>query len=458
MPAPREGWTSTSEDGRAVSVRGRGADDAVGALNSLQTGSAVAARAIEALATRLPGAVREALTLPSVRGAPSAAALRPRVAVVGRLRDVRRRRLLTKSFDLVALDPHEATDLTDAGYEVVLLDASLGARALSEVLAPLVPRDESSRPAILLVLREGSRLRLRPAHQAVIDDVVGAELGERQVLARVQAAVRVRGWLTERSRKNAELQGLYARLEVLAHRMAEELRLASNVQRSLLPPPLQHARLEVAREFIPFREIGGDFYDFVPLGPHRMAFAIGDVMGKGVPAALLAANLKASIRAQVEAENVCPSALVAKVNRMFWDVVPKGLFASLFFGVFDLDKGRLDYVNAGHHHPFVVTPSGSLRDLTEGGIVLGLTEDATYEQASVPVARGELFVFYSDGVTDRASPSGELFTVERLKEAARRAGVDSARITLYSLLGEVQGWSDGAQAEDDMTLVVARAR
>ena len=138
--------------------------------------------------------------------------------------------------------------------------------------------------------------------------------------------------------------------------MAEELRLASNVQRSLMPPPLQHARLEVAREFIPFREIGGDFYDFVPLGPHRMAFAIGDVMGKGVPAALLAANLKALIRAQIEPGDVCPAALVTKVNRLFWDVVPTGLFASLFFTVFDLEKGTADYVNAGHHHPFLVPP------------------------------------------------------------------------------------------------------
>jgi sigma-B regulation protein RsbU (phosphoserine phosphatase) len=265
--------------------------------------------------------------------------------------------------------------------------------------------------------------------------------------------------MSELSRKNAELQALYGRLEILASRMAEELRLASNVQRSLLPTPLQHARLEVAREFIPFREIGGDFYDFVPLGPHRMAFAIGDVMGKGVPAALLAANLKASIRAQVEAENVCPAALVAKVNRMFWDVVPNGLFASLFFGVFDLEAGRLDFVNAGHHYPFVVTGKGEVRDLVHGGTVLGLVEDSIYEQGSVPFQGRDLFVFYSDGLTDRGNAEGELYGIERLKEAALRAGTEStARITLYSLLGDVQGWSGGAPAEDDMTLVVARAR
>jgi len=289
--------------------------------------------------------------------------------------------------------------------------------------------------------------------------VVAAGLGERQLLARVQSAVRVRGWMTELSRKNAELQGLYGRLEILASRMAEELRLASNVQRSLLPPPLQHARLDVAREFIPFREIGGDLYDFVPLGPHKMAFAIGDVMGKGVPAALLAANLKASIRAQVEAENICPSALVAKVNRMFWDVVPNGLFASLFFGVFDLEASELAFVNAGHHYPFLVTAEGEVRDLVRGGTVLGLVEDSTYEQGAMAFHADDLFVFYSDGITDRANPQGELFGVERLKEAATRAGTDAtARITLYSLLGEVQGWSAGAPAEDDMTLVVARAR
>ena len=256
---------------------------------------------------------------------------------MGRLPGVRRRRLLTRAYDISAFGPEEAGDLSTGGFEVVLLDSALGTRALGSVIAPLAERSETARPAVLLLLREGARPRLRPAYQAVVDDVLAPGLGERQLLARVHSAVRVRGWMSELSRKNVELQGLYGRLEVLASRMAEELRLASNVQRSLLPAPLQHARLDVAREFIPFREIGGDLYDFVPLGPHRMAFAIGDVMGKGVPAALLAANLKASIRAQVEAENVCPAALVTRVNRMFWDVVPNGLFASLFFGVFDLE-------------------------------------------------------------------------------------------------------------------------
>jgi serine phosphatase RsbU (regulator of sigma subunit) len=432
MPVPREGWTAVPDGTRSVSARRRPSDVDVAQMLAAEP--------------------------PPLWPAP-APAVRPRVALVGRLPGVRRRRLLTRAYDISAFGPEEATDLADAGFEVVLLDAALGTRGLNGVLAPLAERNEAARPAVLLVMRDGIRPRLRPVFQAVIDDVVAAGLGERQLLARVQSAMRVRGWMSELSRKNVELQGLYGRLEILASRMAEELRLASNVQRSLLPAPLQHARLDVAREFIPFREIGGDLYDFVPLGPHKMAFAIGDVMGKGVPAALLAANLKASIRAQVEAENICPSALVAKVNRMFWDVVPNGLFASLFFGVFDLEASVLGFVNAGHHYPFLVSAQGEIRDLVQGGTVLGLVEDSSYEQGSVPFRPDDLFVFYSDGITDRTNPQGELFGVERLKEAAARTGSDSsARITLYSLLGEVQGWSGGAQAEDDMTLVVARAR
>jgi serine phosphatase RsbU (regulator of sigma subunit) len=435
MPVPREGWTPVPDGTRSVSARRRPADD-------LDIAKLLAAEPPPLAAKTAP--------------APPA---RPRIALVGRLPGVRRRRLLTRAYDISAFGPEEATDLADAGFEVVLLDAALGTRALNGVLASLAGRSEAARPAVLLALRDGIRPRLRPAYHAVIDDVVAAGLGERQLLTRVHSAVRVRGWMSELSRKNAELQGLYGKLEILASRMAEELRLASNVQRSLLPSPLQHARLDVAREFIPFREIGGDLYDFVPLGPHRMAFAIGDVMGKGVGAALLAANLKASIRAQVEAENICPSMLVAKVNRMFWDVVPNGLFASLFFGVFDLEASALAFVNAGHHYPFLVTAQGEVRDLVQGGTVLGLVEDSSYEQGSVSFRPDDLFVFYSDGITDRTNPQGELFGVERLKEAAARTGTDSsARITLYSLLGEVQGWSAGAPAEDDMTLVVARAR
>jgi sigma-B regulation protein RsbU (phosphoserine phosphatase) len=270
-------------------------------------------------------------------------------------------------------------------------------------------------------------------------------------------ALRTRSYLEELSRKNVELEELYARVGTMARRMGEELRLASHVQRSLLPPPLHHGSLDLASEFMPVREIGGDYFDVLPLEAGRLAIAIGDVMGKGVPAALLAANLKACLRAQVQAGGVAPEQTITRVNRLFWDVTPKGLFASLFFGVFDFQSGLFEYVNAGHDHPLLVHVSGEALDLGTGGTVLGLVEDSTYERGRVRFARDDLFVFFSDGLTDRANGRGEMYGSDRLRDAALRSRRDPARIVLYTLLGEVQGWSNGTLPEDDTTLIVAKA-
>ena len=239
--------------------------------------------------------------------------------------------------------------------------------------------------------------------------------------------MRTRAGLRELARKNAELEALYGRLEGLARRMAEELRLAANLQRSLLPPALQHARLDVAREFIPFREIGGDYYDLVPLGPERIAFAIGDVMGKGVPAALLAANLKACLRAQLQAGTVSPGQLVGRVNRLFWEVTPKGLFASLVLRLFDFAEESLHYVNAGHDYPFLVRADGAHRGpRRRAGPCWAWSRSSTYQHEVGPPGAGRLVVFYSDGVTDRAN-AGASVRGRAPQGGGRRAAAATAR-------------------------------
>lgn len=262
----------------------------------------------------------------------------------------------------------------------------------------------------------------------------------------------------EIGRHKAELVQLRRQFDALSSRLADDLRLAGKVQRGLQPGPVVHPRLDLAREFIPFREVGGDYYDVVMLPHDRVALAVGDVMGKGVPAALLAATLKASVRSHLQTGEASWSELVARINRMFWEVTPAGLFASLFFGVFDATGRRLEYVNAGHFYPFVLRRDGTVDDLQHGGAVLGLVEEARYEAGSVSLAPGDAIVFYTDGVTERGAPDGELYGVERLKEAARRTQTDPARLSLYSILGEVQGWSGGLSPEDDATLIVAKVR
>jgi len=386
-------------------------------------------------------------------------AAKPRLMLVGPLRGFQAGRELRETLDTTTASPEDVLRLLPtAPPDALVLDASVEWARVEPVVRVLGALDDASRPAMLLFAPEQRNPRPRAALLDAADDVLSAPPGDEELISRLRRALRFRDCVEELSRKNAELEALYHRLETLAGRMAEELRLAGNVQRSLLPAPVQHARLELAREFIPFREIGGDYYDFLPLGPHRLALAIGDVMGKGVPAALLSANLKASVRAQLQGGEVAAAELVARVNRLFWDLTPNGLFASLFFAVFDLEAGQVEYVNAGHHYPFVVHGDGSVEEMTEGGTLLGLVEESAYISGRLPVRPDDVLVFYTDGVTDRTRRDGEMYGAERLKEAAVRNRKDAARIALYSILGEVQGWSGGLSAEDDATLVIAKLR
>ncbi len=250
---------------------------------------------------------------------------------------------------------------------------------------------------------------------------------------------------------------LYERLVGTDLRVKRELRIARGIQHGLFPEGAPDSPYyEASAHFQPAQELGGDLYDFYTVGEKALAVAVGDVVGKGVPAALLVASLKSALRTQLRAGAERPAELVARVNRLFHEVTPRGRFATLFVGIFDLAAGRLDYVSAGHDYPFVVRADGVAQDLSEGGTVLGLIEDASYESGTTEVARGDLVVLYTDGVTDRPNAQGEPYGAARLKQAAARNRGDSARIALYSILGDAQGWSAGCPAEDDRTLVVVK--
>ena len=383
---------------------------------------------------------------------------RPRALAVGLVPALSGFASLHELLDVRAVTPDESVaGMRAGGVDALLLAGDLAIEVLTRLLEAAGPNGVPGRPVVLVLSEFGRRTNVETRLLDHVDDFVNGERGEEAFLARLRNALRVRATLAELSRKNAELELLYSRVEAMARRMAEELRLAGNLQRSLLPPPVNHPRLELAREFMPVREIGGDYLDVLPLGPSRVALVVGDVMGKGVPAALLAANLKACLHAQLQAGETPACELVTRVNRLFWEVTPKGLFASLFFSVLDFERGVIRYVNAGHDHPFIVRPDGSLEDLVAGGTVLGLLESSRYEEAEAPLRPGDRLVLYSDGVTDRENAAGHPFGVERLKAAAVRSRRDPARIALYSLLGEIQGWADGKAPEDDLTLVVALA-
>jgi serine phosphatase RsbU (regulator of sigma subunit) len=388
-----------------------------------------------------------------VRRKAKATAERPRALAVG---PAAFREELRALVDLRAATPDEAVRaIAGGGVALLLVDAALPAGRLRGLLAAAALR--TPRPAVIAWTERSTRRRAA-ALAGSVDDLIDVQVGPSEACARVQATLRLGRYLGEIARHQAELATLRRQMDVQARRMAEDLRLASGIQRSLLPAPVDHQHLDLAREFLPYRDIGGDYYDFVPLGAAGMALALGDVMGKGVPAALLAATLKASVRSHLQTGEESWRELVSRINRMFWEVTPVGLFASLFFGVVDAAGRVLDYVNAGHFHPFVLHRDGQVRDLDEGGAVLGLVEKAEYAQGRIRLQPGDQIVFYTDGVIERANADGEFYGIERLKDAARRSRGDAARIALYSLLGDLQDWSGGLPAEDDTTLIVVKVR
>jgi sigma-B regulation protein RsbU (phosphoserine phosphatase) len=249
-----------------------------------------------------------------------------------------------------------------------------------------------------------------------------------------------------------------AREESLRH----EVEIARTVQLHLYPqalPPV--AGLDYAGVCRPAREIGGDSYDFIPLGPGRLGLAVADISGKGVAAALLMANLQALLRSHAPAQPSDLGGMAAGINRLLSASLPDNRFATFFYGVVDTHGGRLTYVNAGHNPPLLLCARDPrepprLHRLQPTGIMLGMFPEATFGQQTVDVHRGDLLVAYSDGVCDALNPRGEEYGDDRLEAVVRAGTALSAEALQARILEDVTAFGEGVPPFDDMTLVVAR--
>lgn len=256
----------------------------------------------------------------------------------------------------------------------------------------------------------------------------------------------------------AEMIGRMAEQE----RLRRELEIAKEVQSQLFPqsfPPL--ATLRYTGACRPAREVGGDYFDFLPLGPAtHLGIAAGDITGKGISAALLMANLQATLRSHAPLRNSAVAELVGDINRLLCGSIAPNRFATFFYGVYDDARRELTYVNAGHNPPFVVRPAaegpGRIVRLTKGGLVIGVFADQVYEQETVVMAPGDLLVVYTDGVTEATNSRGDFYGQERI-EALCAANATLSETALRDLiLDDLSRFSGEVPQEDDATLIVAR--
>jgi serine phosphatase RsbU (regulator of sigma subunit) len=203
--------------------------------------------------------------------------------------------------------------------------------------------------------------------------------------------------------------------------------------------------------------VGGDYYDFLSLGSERLALVIGDVMGKGMAAALLMANLQANLRSRVAFAPDEPQLLLAHVNRLFCENSPESSFASLFFADYDDATGGLRYVNCGHLAALLVRRDGEVERLPATSTVLGLFPQWECAVGESHLEPDDLLALYTDGVTEAFDDAGQEFGEERLLDALRRHRTKPPSSLLSTLLDEIRHFSPLEQ-HDDVTLIVARRR
>src|SRR5271157_269056 len=244
-------------------------------------------------------------------------------------------------------------------------------------------------------------------------------------------------------------------------RLENEIFIAREVQDQLFPRNLPQVQgVEVEAICRAARSVSGDYYDFIQLSPTHVAFAIADISGKGISAALLMASLQAALRSQLlvpGSETMSTAELVTRLNIHLVRNTGDDRFATFFVAIYDTVSRRLRYTNAGHLPAFCISDGGSAH-LAEGGIVLGVMEDYRFDEGSISVPPDSVLIGYSDGLIEPENACGEQFGIPRLEAAAQRERLLPPRKIAEALMVATEEWAGEAEQADDMTVIVAKLR
>src|SRR5947209_5141153 len=239
-------------------------------------------------------------------------------------------------------------------------------------------------------------------------------------------------------------------------RRHSELEIAANVQQKMFPRKLRRLEsLDYAGHCVPAREVGGDYYDFLDGSDRAMGFVLADVSGKGVPAALLMANLQACFRSQPPELLDRPSDMLRLVNKHFFESTTAERFATLFFGIYDDRTRRMRYVNCGHCPPLLLRATGALERLGPTATPLGAFVNWKCREAETELRSGDTLLLYSDGVTEAGIDGAEEFGEDRLAHALRVNQWQPAEALVQAIVEDVADFSAGSRS-DDVTVVAIR--
>ena len=239
-----------------------------------------------------------------------------------------------------------------------------------------------------------------------------------------------------------------------AEALEKQVSLAAEVQQRMIPQsPPRVPGIDVASVYVPMYSLGGDFYDFIPLPDDNLGMAIADVSGKGVPASLIMASVRAFLRAQVDNVYYLYE-VMRRINGMLCRDTKSGEFVTLFYGVLDARNRRFTYANAGHP-PALVLRDGEVIELANDNMVLGVSEDEPYVQSMFLLEKGDFLLLYTDGLPDAANFRFERFGRQRIVDALKRGG-PTADTVAHNILWEMRKFAGMTKPNDDVTIMVAR--
>jgi sigma-B regulation protein RsbU (phosphoserine phosphatase) len=290
---------------------------------------------------------------------------------------------------------------------------------------------------------------------ALTDGVQRLAHGDRRTRVEVDTSDEVGELARSFNRMASELES-HEQMLVKQERLARELELCRQIQNDMLPHgPLRIGLAEIAGVSIPAREVGGDFFNYFPLHDGRIALLVGDVSGKGVGAALLMANIQATLRARLQLE----SDLARLADEVDHDVeanTPPEVYITLFVAILDPPRRELRYVNAGHNPQFLLRANGGIERLESTGLPVGLLPGRGFEERAVQVDPGDLLFLYTDGAVEAPNEAGDMFDADRLQQAlvaASAAGIDEVLVSVEQAIRDFRG---NAEPADDATMMALR--
>jgi sigma-B regulation protein RsbU (phosphoserine phosphatase) len=236
----------------------------------------------------------------------------------------------------------------------------------------------------------------------------------------------------------------------------KEMEMACKIQMNLLPQqPPQHSHYEIIGKSIPAQFVRGDYFDFIPIDANKLAICLGDVSGKGLPAAMLMANLQATIRGQVLIDP-SPKTCLQRSNKLLYLSTDRQKFATFYYGVLDFNNHQFCYANAGHNRPLFLSKGKKPMTLETAGLALSIVEKTEFDEGTISFKPGDLLFIYSDGITEAMNKFGQEYGEEKISAFIYQHQKLNAADLVEKVVSAVDKFAEDYSQKDDMTLVVIK--